>query len=200
MGGVMGEEDETYRSSLDQAKITNFFADPGENPSHFGRNFSFQKMTCEVLITEGFDSTSPRAMEEAENPNSGSSSAKDVDMDETSKKPSKAADICERLHQMIFGDPSNFNSWTALIDLVERSCPDNIDAICFAYDSLLLKFPLCHWYWRKYAYEMIRLSDPNKAVEIFERALNLGMYSLGLWLDYCCFGMSFFKDKGAVRR
>lgn len=28
-------------------------------------------------------------MEEAENPNSGSSSAKDVDMDETSKKPSK---------------------------------------------------------------------------------------------------------------
>lgn len=43
----------------------------------------------EVLITEGFDSTSPRAMEEAENPNSGSSSAKDVDMDETSEKPSK---------------------------------------------------------------------------------------------------------------
>lgn len=81
-----------------------------------------------------------------------------------------------------------------------RKLQDNMGTICLAYDSLLSKFPLCHWYWKRYAYETVRLSDPNKAVEIFEWALSLGMYSLGLWLDYCLFGMSFFEDKDVVRR
>lgn len=33
-----------------------------------------------------------------------------------------ATDICQRLHQMISADLCNFDSWTAIIDEVERTC------------------------------------------------------------------------------
>ncbi|XP_059669215.1 pre-mRNA-processing factor 39-2 isoform X2 [Cornus florida] len=77
---------------------------------------------------------------------------------------------------------------------------DNIETICLAYDSFLSKFPLCHGYWRKYANHKIRLCTVDKVVKIFERAVESATYSVGVWVDYCSFGMSVFEDPFDVRR
>ncbi|KAL3520191.1 hypothetical protein ACH5RR_018340 [Cinchona calisaya] len=115
-------------------------------------------------------------------------------------KQPQGADFHESLLEIIAKDSRNFDSWTEIIEEVEEMCPDNLDIISLAYDSFLSRFPLCHWYWGKYTDHIIRLSDVHKAIEVYERALDSTPFSIGLWVDYCCFGMSFYEDPSDVRR
>lgn len=72
--------------------------------------------------------------------------------------------------------------------------------ISLAYDSLLSKFPLCHWYWQRYAYHKARLCNADKAVETFEQAVELTPFSVGLWYEYCHFAITYSDDPDDVRR
>lgn len=47
---------------------------------------------------------------------------------------------------------------------------------------------------------MARLCTVEKAVEIFEQAVQSAMYSVGLWVDYCSFSILTFADPSDVRR
>lgn len=47
---------------------------------------------------------------------------------------------------------------------------------------------------------MTRLSTMEKAVKIFECAVESATYSVGLWVDYCSFSMLAFEDPHDVRR
>lgn len=77
---------------------------------------------------------------------------------------------------------------------------DNVEKICLVYDHFLSEFPLCHGYWKKYAAHMSRLCTMDKVVEVFERAVLAATYSVGLWVDYCSFGMSAFEDASDIQR
>ncbi|KVH87043.1 RNA-processing protein, HAT helix [Cynara cardunculus var. scolymus] len=77
---------------------------------------------------------------------------------------------------------------------------DNIKAISSVYESFLSLFPLCHGYWKKYADHQARLCTMEKAVEIFEQAVQSATYSVGLWVDYCSFSILAFADPSDIRR
>lgn len=77
---------------------------------------------------------------------------------------------------------------------------DDIEKISSVYDSFLSEFPLCHGYWRRYADHKTRLCSVDKAVEVFERAVQAATYSVPLWVDYCNFSMSVFEDPSDIRR
>lgn len=77
---------------------------------------------------------------------------------------------------------------------------DEMEKICLVYDSFLSEYPLCYGYWRKYADHMIRLRAIDKAVEVFERAVQSATYSVGVWVDYCGFAISVFEDANDIRR
>ncbi|XP_016438336.2 uncharacterized protein LOC107764294 isoform X1 [Nicotiana tabacum] len=106
----------------------------------------------------------------------------------------------ERLNEMISGGSQDLDSWNSLISEIEKTYHDDRNTICLAFDSFLSKFPLCHWNWRKYAYHEARLCNAEKAVEIFEHAVESTPFSVGLWVDYCTFAMSFFEDPSDIRR
>jgi pre-mRNA-processing factor 39 len=63
-----------------------------------------------------------------------------------------------------------------------------------------LEFPLCHGYWRKYAYHKIKLCTLEDAVEVFERAVQAATYSVAVWLDYCAFAVAAYEDPHDVSR
>ncbi|KAH0869255.1 hypothetical protein HID58_076277 [Brassica napus] len=88
----------------------------------------------------------------------------------------------------------DFDDWTLLISEVETSFPDDIEKLCLVYDAFLLEFPLCHGYWRKYAYHKIQLCTLDDAVDVFERAIQAATYSLDVWLDYCTFAVAAYED------
>ncbi|CAI9782124.1 unnamed protein product [Fraxinus pennsylvanica] len=105
-----------------------------------------------------------------------------------------------KLDEMIAGDSLDYNSWKSLISEIETASPDDIDTISVAYDYFLSNFPLCHWFWEKYAYHKLKLCGAPEAVKIFERGVKAAECSVGFWVDYFKFGTSFFGDPSDVRR
>nr|GFB45065.1 pre-mRNA-processing factor 39 isoform X1 [Tanacetum cinerariifolium] len=89
---------------------------------------------------------------------------------------------------------------TKLISEIEKTYPHNVKAISSAYESFLCWFPLCHGYWKKYADHMARLCTVEKAVEVYEVAVQSATYSVGLWVEYCSFSMLAFADPSDIRR
>ncbi|XP_031123226.1 uncharacterized protein LOC116025949 isoform X2 [Ipomoea triloba] len=125
----------------------------------------------------------------------------DSQSSDVANRPQFSEDSCrERLHQLINGDSLDFGAWNSLITEIEKIHPDDIDMISLAYDSLLSKFPLCHWYWKRYAYHKARLCNADKAVETFEQAVELTPFSVGLWYEYCLFAITYSDDPDDVRR
>ncbi|KAA8514990.1 hypothetical protein F0562_018222 [Nyssa sinensis] len=109
-------------------------------------------------------------------------------------------DFHERLHKVIASGSLDFDNWTSLISEIEKTYQDNIEIICLVYDSFLSNFPLCRGYWSSYADHKTRLCTVDKAVEIFERAVQAATYSVGVWVDYFSFSMYAFEDPHDVRR
>ncbi|KAI3741511.1 hypothetical protein L1987_59185 [Smallanthus sonchifolius] len=106
----------------------------------------------------------------------------------------------EEIYEIVAGDSLDFDSWTSLISEIEKTYSDNIKAISSVYESFLSWFPLCHGYWKKYADHMVRLCNVDKAVEIFEQAVQSATYSVGLWVEYCSFSIHAFADPFDIRR
>ncbi|KAK9056019.1 hypothetical protein SSX86_027106 [Deinandra increscens subsp. villosa] len=106
----------------------------------------------------------------------------------------------EEGYEIVAGDSLDFDSWTSLISEIEKTYSDNIKAISSVYESFLSWFPLCHGYWKKYADHMARLCNVEKAVEVFEQAVQSATYSVGLWVDYCSFSINAFADPFDIRR
>ncbi|VFQ97077.1 unnamed protein product [Cuscuta campestris] len=122
-------------------------------------------------------------------------------MENTSEEPISATVHCrERLHQLKNVGSVDFGDWKKLIAEIEKIHHDDIDLISTAYESLLSRFPLCHWYWQRYAYHQARLCNANKAVEVFEQAIELTPFSVGLWYEYCHFAITYSDDRDNVRR
>uniref|UniRef100_A0A1J3CB41 Pre-mRNA-processing factor 39 n=1 Tax=Noccaea caerulescens TaxID=107243 RepID=A0A1J3CB41_NOCCA len=106
----------------------------------------------------------------------------------------------DRLEETLSSGELDLDDWTLLISEIETSFPDDIEKLCLVYDAFLLEFPLCHGYWRKYAYHKIKLCTLEDAVEVFERAVQAATYSLPVWLDYCAIGVAAFEDPHDVSR
>lgn len=47
---------------------------------------------------------------------------------------------------------------------------------------------------------MARLCNVEKAVEVYEQAVQSATYSVALWVDYCSFSIHAFDDPFDVRR
>ncbi|MBA0807741.1 hypothetical protein Gohar_023527, partial [Gossypium harknessii] len=93
----------------------------------------------------------------------------------------------QKLKEIIAEGELDFDGWTKLISEVENFFHDEIENICLVYDSFLPEFPLCYGYWRRYADHMMRLCTIDKAVDVFERAVQSATYSIDVWVDYCGF-------------
>ncbi|XP_071715826.1 pre-mRNA-processing factor 39-2 [Rutidosis leptorrhynchoides] len=106
----------------------------------------------------------------------------------------------EEVYEIVSGDSLDFDSWTSLISDIEKTYSDNIKAISSVYESFLSWFPLCHEYWKRYANHMARLCTAEKAVQVFEQAVQSATYSVGLWVDYCSFCIHAFADPTDIRR
>ncbi|WJX53305.1 hypothetical protein P8452_39313 [Trifolium repens] len=115
------------------------------------------------------------------------------------RSPTASNDNLE-LEEVISKGSLDFDEWVSLISETEKIYPDNVEKICLLYNHFLAEFPLCHGYWRKYAAHMTRLCTMEKVVEVFEQAVSAAMYSVGMWVDYCSFGMSAFEDASDIRR
>ncbi|RDX60122.1 prp39, partial [Mucuna pruriens] len=113
---------------------------------------------------------------------------------------SSASDDNLDLQEVISKGSLDFDEWTLLISEIEKLYPDDVEKICLVYNHFLSKFPLCHGYWRKYAAHMTCLCTTDKVVEVFEKAVLAATYSVGMWVDYCSFGMSAFEDPSDIRR
>lgn len=72
--------------------------------------------------------------------------------------------------------------------------------LSLAYDSFLSKFPLCNWHLEKYAYKKAKLCSSREAVNIYERVVEVAMFSVGFWVDYFTFAAACFGDPEDVRR
>lgn len=68
------------------------------------------------------------------------------------------------------------------------------------YDAFLVEFPLCYGYWNKYAHHEARFGSIDKAVEVYELAVQGATYSVDIWLDYFIFAISMYEDQETVRR
>lgn len=77
---------------------------------------------------------------------------------------------------------------------------NDTERIFSVYDAFLFEFPLCYGYWKKYADHRARLGTIDKVVEVYERAVQSATYSVGLWVNYCSFGMLLFEDPVDIRR
>lgn len=77
---------------------------------------------------------------------------------------------------------------------------NDTERIFSVYDAFLSEFPLCYGYWKKYADHRARLGTIDKVVEVYERAVQSATYSVGLWVNYCSFGMLLFEDPVGIRR
>ncbi|XP_027345804.1 uncharacterized protein LOC113857797 isoform X2 [Abrus precatorius] len=104
------------------------------------------------------------------------------------------------LQEVISNGSLDFDEWTSLISEIEKLYPDDVEKICLVYDHFLSKFPLCYGYWRKYAAHMTCICAMDKVVEVFEKAVLAATYSVGMWVEYCSFGMSAFEDPSDIRR
>ncbi|KAK4421109.1 Pre-processing factor 39 [Sesamum alatum] len=110
-----------------------------------------------------------------------------------------AVGLSEKLNKMI-ADGSDYNSWRSFILEIETASPEDIDAISLGYESFLSRFPLCHWHLEKYAHHKAKRCGPQEAVNVYERGVEAGKFSVGFWVDYFTFGATCFGDPEDVRR
>lgn len=83
---------------------------------------------------------------------------------------------------------------------IDVELQEDINAISQAYDSFLSRFPLCHWHLEKYAYQKAKFCNSQEAVVIYERAVEVAMYSVGFWADYFTFAVACFESPVDIRR
>ncbi|XP_057544294.1 pre-mRNA-processing factor 39-2 isoform X3 [Amaranthus tricolor] len=104
------------------------------------------------------------------------------------------------LSELIAQGSLDFDTWVLLISSVEQMYHDDLDKIRLVYDSFLSEFPLCYGYWKRYAEHTSRLCSVENVVQIFEKAVKSAPYSVGVWVNYCSFGVSSFEDPSDVCR
>ncbi|KAL1567449.1 hypothetical protein AAHA92_02927 [Salvia divinorum] len=119
--------------------------------------------------------------------------------------PSSAASnltisLSEKVSNVISDCPQDYNSWGSLISELETASPEDINTISLAYESFLSRFPLCHWHLDKYAYQKAKFCNSQEAVDIYERAVEVAMYSVGFWSDYFTFAAACFESPVDIRR
>ncbi|KAJ3296251.1 hypothetical protein HDU79_007147 [Rhizoclosmatium sp. JEL0117] len=102
----------------------------------------------------------------------------------------------ERQWTVVQVNPDDFAAWELLLRQSEAHGQSNVR---LAFDSFLEKFPLCFGYWKKYADSELRNEGPEKAEEVFERAVVAIHNSIDLWNHYCQFKIDNCSDPDAVR-
>ncbi|KAK4785958.1 hypothetical protein SAY86_002647 [Trapa natans] len=105
----------------------------------------------------------------------------------------------ERLWNVVNANSLDFDAWVALIEETEKVAQENIMKIRRVYDAFLAEFPLCYGYWKKYA-EHEAPGSVEKAMEVYERAVQAVTYSVDIWLHYCRFATSKYEDPDIIRR
>lgn len=106
----------------------------------------------------------------------------------------------EKLSKMIADGLQDYNCWRSLILEIETALPEDENTISLAYDSFLSKFPLCHWHLEKYAYQKSKFCNSQEAVNIYERGVEVAMFSVGFWADYFTFAAACFGSPMDIRR
>ncbi|XP_042038889.1 uncharacterized protein LOC121784736 isoform X2 [Salvia splendens] len=118
----------------------------------------------------------------------------------TSAAANLTISLSEKVSNVISGCPQDYNAWRSLISELETASPEDINTISLAYESFLSRFPLCHWHLEKYAYQKAKFCNSQEAVDIYERAVEVAMYSVGFWSDYFTFAAACFESPGDIRR
>ncbi|XP_057797674.1 pre-mRNA-processing factor 39-2 isoform X2 [Salvia miltiorrhiza] len=119
---------------------------------------------------------------------------------QSSAAASSSISLSQKVSNVISGCPQDYNAWRSLILELETASPEDINTISLAYDSFLSRFPLCHWHLEKYAHQKAKFCNSQEAVDIYERAVEVAMYSVGFWADYFTFAATCFESPVDIRR
>lgn len=79
-------------------------------------------------------------------------------------------------------DPSDFTSWTNLLQLVEQK--DKLAPAREVFDSFLRLYPYCYGYWKKYADLVKKGGSSDDVIEVYDRGVAAIPLSIDLWLHY----------------
>jgi len=98
--------------------------------------------------------------------------------------------------------PSDFSSWTSLLQLVDQK--GKLDPAREVFDAFLGLYPYCYGYWKKYADFERKHSSNDIARKVFERGVEAVPLSVDLWMHYLGFNTAVqgegTEGKEAIRR
>ncbi|CAK0905927.1 unnamed protein product, partial [Prorocentrum cordatum] len=87
-----------------------------------------------------------------------------------------------RLRAAVQQDRRDFEAWSRLLELVERSGSDDAEAL---YSDFLEEFPLCWGYWKRLAELVAARRGAAEALAVYERGASVAAPCVDLWLHYC---------------
>lgn len=97
-----------------------------------------------------------------------------------------------KLWSVVQEAPSDFNTWTQLLQLVEQRAKLSISRRVF--DTFLSHYPNCYGYWKKYADLEQKLADNDSTIQVLEQSVAAIPLSVDLWLYYIKFIQSISKQ------
>lgn len=99
-------------------------------------------------------------------------------------------------------DPSDFTSWTNLLQLVEQK--DKLPPAREVFDSFLKLYPYCYGYWKKYADLVKKGGSSDDVIEVYDRGVAAIPLSIDLWLHYVSYIIQLVRtarlSKDLIRR
>lgn len=110
-----------------------------------------------------------------------------------------SSETLESLWSKVRGEKNkDFTTWQELAKAAEAS---GLDAIREVFGALLLQWPLCYGYWRKWANKEVEAGNVHNALQTMQDAVTRAPYVHELWAHYCAIAIdSGLYDSDSLRR
>jgi pre-mRNA-processing factor 39 len=93
---------------------------------------------------------------------------------------------------------SDFSAWQ---DLAKAAEAKGLDSVREAFGALLVEYPLCYGYWRKWANKEVEAGNVHAALQIMQDSVTRAPFVHELWTQYCTVAInSQLYDDDSLRR
>ncbi|VDP91393.1 unnamed protein product [Echinostoma caproni] len=97
-----------------------------------------------------------------------------------------------KLLKKALDNPTEFNVWTTLLDLVEKQ--QNIDHARKAFENFFDHFPYCYGYWKKWADMERHKGNKEEALNVYEKGVKAVPLSIDLWTAYLDAAVDLYEE------
>ncbi|CEL94413.1 unnamed protein product [Vitrella brassicaformis CCMP3155] len=113
-------------------------------------------------------------------------SNEDHQMQTTSEEEGHVSEGMEQWWRTMEELPMDFDKWMTAIKAAEQT--ERADDVRETYKRFLHEFPLCYGYWKRWA-DLEGNTNPQEALNVYERGLEMIGQSVDLWLHYITYVM-----------